>query len=110
MRCRFAAPRPDPLVLSLLLGDGALPLGENPLDVATLALRKSRAGDEAPDLGDVPRLDRGLEVLPLRRRLPELTADPAAQADRSLVELGHAARLDDRDTKATTGGPATLAP
>jgi hypothetical protein len=53
-----------------------------------LRVAELEAPDEAPRLGGVVVLDRGLEVLAERRRLLELAAEPAQQADLSSFHMG----------------------
>jgi hypothetical protein len=48
--------------------------------VAPLRSREGDALEQAPRLGGVVCLDRGLEMLAERRRLPELAAKPAEEA------------------------------
>jgi thiol-disulfide isomerase/thioredoxin len=98
------------------LGEHALPLDEEGLDVAPLCLGERGPGDEATHLGHVAVLDGSLEVLALGGRLTELTADPAAEADPGLVELSHERGGDGVSTRArlhparsTDTGPDTLA-
>jgi cytochrome c biogenesis protein CcmG, thiol:disulfide interchange protein DsbE len=82
------------------LGELALPLGEDRVDVAALRLGERRARHQAANFSDVAGLQGGLQMLALRRRLPELAPDPPPQAHRCLVQLGHRPNLDDRSPKA----------
>jgi len=61
---------------------GALPLPgiEQLLHVPSLLVAELEAREEAPGLGHVVVLDRGLEVLPGRDRLPQLAPQPAEEA------------------------------
>src|SRR5512133_241449 len=49
--------------------------------MATLLVRERHVGEEAPNLRGVVVLDRRLEVLADRRRLLQLPAEPAQEAD-----------------------------
>src|ERR671918_1239673 len=68
-----------------------LPAGDEPVDVTALRFRERELCDEPARLRRVVVLDGRLQVLSERRRLPELPAKPAAQADRGLVD--HACTL-----------------
>ena len=71
-----------------------LPGVEQLLDVTALSLAEGEGGDEPARLGGVVVLDGRLEVLADRRRLTELTAEPAKKAylrrfhGRSLARVG----------------------
>jgi hypothetical protein len=58
------------------------------LDVATLRVVERELREQAPRLGGVVVLDRGLEVLADGRRLPQLAAQPAQERDMSGFHMG----------------------
>ena len=71
--------------------------------MVALRVRERDERDEPARLGRVVVLDGGLEVLPHRRRLPELPAEPPKEADRCLV--GHEQEATGaRRTKTRTSG------
>src|SRR5262245_47146837 len=72
-------------------GPTGLPPWDESLDVAALCVRERGEPDQAPHLGRVVVLDRGLQVLALRSRLAQLSAEPAQQAHGGLIR--HAGRL-----------------
>ena len=77
-----ARARSVPAARRLLLARGALALPgvEQLLHVPPLLVAELEAGEEAPGLGDVVVLDRGLEMLAGRDRLPQLPSQPAEEA------------------------------
>ena len=56
--------------------------------MAALRLGERDALDQPARLGGIVVLDRGLEVLPERSRLPQLPPEPAQQAHGRLVGHG----------------------
>src|SRR6186713_3255960 len=65
-----------------------LPAGDEAVDVAALRVAERRGCHETSHLLRIVVLDRSLEVLALRCRLAELSAQPAEEAHGGLV--GHA--------------------
>jgi hypothetical protein len=57
-------------------------------DVRALRVVERQLGDEAPGLGRVVVLDRGLEVLADRGRLPQLAPEPAEEGDVRCFHMG----------------------
>src|SRR6187397_2110236 len=68
-------------------GTALFPPGDEPVDVAALRVGERRGRDEPSHLVGVVVLDRGFEMLALRCRLAQLTAQPAEEAHGGLV--GH---------------------
>src|SRR5262245_24809698 len=67
-----------------------LPARDEAVDMPTLRLGEGSECDESASLCGIVVLDRGLEMLALRRRLLRLTAEPAEEAHGGLVR--HAAQ------------------
>ena len=65
----------------------ALPPVDQPFDVSALGLGEVETLEQPPRLGRVVVGDRRLEVLALRRGLPELAAEPAEEAHGGLVVI-----------------------
>src|SRR5689334_1470303 len=61
------------------------PAVDQPFDVPALRLSEVEQRDQPPRLVGVVVGDCRLEVLPLGRRLPQLPAQPAKEADRLLI-------------------------
>ncbi len=72
--------RAVPAARGVLLGLLALPGVEQLFHVPPLVVAELEAGEQAPGLGDVVVLDRRLEVLAGRDRLPQLAPQPAEKA------------------------------
>ena len=92
----------------------ALPLPgvEQLLHVPPLVVAELEAGEQAPGLGYVVVLDRRLEVLAHRNRLPQLPAQPAEKAHlRGFHALSLPGGLRDEPAPADArGGAATPQP
>jgi hypothetical protein len=59
--------------------------------MAALGVREGSAGDDASRLGRIVVRDGGLQMLAEWRRLPELSPEPAKEADRGLIRHGREA-------------------